>query len=318
MLTICIPTFNRSNFFDNLLKSIYIADKKVKIIIVNNCSTDNTKFVISKFKKKFKHLSHFTHNKKKSYDENYIFCLNKIKTKYGWVIGDDDEISSDSIKVINIFLKRKNITGITCDYNLINQNKKIIKNNLEFKNFDMNINFYKFGMLSTQIININLFKELQKKINLEKIKFNGYAHMYIIAYLLRYYKNWFYFKRKIINYRSGNLEYFKRPNDYFSRLKNELLGYSVALKILFNRQHVFYIKNMDNIYKKNIESWLFLSMIKSEKLKTIKLMRKYFNIFPLKSKIKVIILILITLIIPKFILINIKKVRRKIINYSLE
>ena len=65
MLTICIPTFNRCNFLNDLLISIYNADKKANIIVVNNCSTDNTKIVINKFKKKFKYLKYFSHKKKK-------------------------------------------------------------------------------------------------------------------------------------------------------------------------------------------------------------------------------------------------------------
>jgi glycosyltransferase involved in cell wall biosynthesis len=317
MLTICIPTFNRCNFLNDLLISIYNADKKAKIIVVNNCSTDNTKNVINKFKKKFKYFKYFSHKKKKTYDQNYISCLNKIKTKYGWIIGDDDLVTKDSIKKINVILKKKkNITGITCNYNLIEKQNKISKKFLKIKEFNINKEFCKLGMLSTQIINIDLFKKLKKIINLKKIIFNGYAHMSIGTYLIKYYKNWFYYENKIINYRSGNLEYFKNKNNYFFRLKNELASYSENLKILFNKQDKSFVKNMDNIYKKNMQSWLFLSMIESGKVKTIKLIKKYLNFFSLASKINITLLILTALIIPKFILIILKKIRRNIITFS--
>ena len=313
MLTICIPTFNRSNFLNDLLISIYNADKKANIIVVNNCSTDNTKIIINKFQKKFKNFKYFSHKNKKTYDQNYIFCLNKIKTKYVWIIGDDDLVTNDSIKKISCILKKKNVTGITCDYKLIEKNNKIYKKFLKLKEFDIDKKFYKLGMLSTQIINIDLFKKIKKNINLKKIIFNGYAHMYIATYLIKYYKNWFYYENKLINYRSGNLEYFKNKNDYFFRLKNELTSYSENLKILFNKKDKSFEKNMVNIYKKNIQSWLLLSMIESGKIKTTKLIKRYFNYFSLTSKIEIAFLILTILVMPKYILIGLKKIRRNII-----
>jgi glycosyltransferase involved in cell wall biosynthesis len=313
MLTICIPTFNRCNFLNDLLISIYNADKKANIIVVNNCSTDNTKIVINKFKKKFKYFKYFSHKKKKTYDQNYIFCLNKIKTKYAWIIGDDDLITKDSIKKINFILKKKNITGITVNYDLIGKNSRISKKFFKLKRFKIEKEFYKLGMLSTQIINIDLFQKIKKYINIKKIIFNGYAHMYIATYLIKYYKNWFYYENKIINYRSGNLEYFKNKNDYFFRLKNELESYTRSLKILFNKQDKSFEENMTNIYKKNIQSWLFLSLIEAVKIKTIKLIKEYFNFFSLPSKIEIIFMILATLIIPRFILILLKRIRRNII-----
>lgn len=315
MLTICIPTFNRCNFLNDLLISIYNADKLAKIIVVDNCSTDKTKIVISKFKRKFKYFKYFSHKKKKTYDQNYIFCLNKIKTKYAWIIGDDDLVTKNSIKEINFILKKKAITGITCNYNLIEKNNKLSKKFLRLKKFNIDKEFYKLGMLSTQIINIDLFQKMKKYVNLKKITFNGYAHMYIATYLIKHFKNWFYYENKIINYRSGNLEYFKNKNDYFFRLKNELVAYSENLKILFNKQKKSFKKNMNTIYKKNIQSWLFLSMIESGKMKTIKLIKKYFKFFLLLSKIQIILLILTTIILPKSIIVKIKKIRRNVINF---
>jgi len=170
MLTICIPTFNRCNYLNGLLASIYNSDKKAKIIVVDNCSADRTKIVVSKFKKKFKYFKYFNHKKKKTYDQNYIFCLNKIKTKYAWVIGDDDLVTKDSVKEINFILKKKVITGITCNYNLIGEKKKISKKFLKLKKFNIDREFYKLKMLSTQIINIDLFKKMKKYIKLYFLK----------------------------------------------------------------------------------------------------------------------------------------------------
>ena len=52
MITICIPTFNRSKFLKELLQSIYNTNKKIPIILSNNNSTDDTNKIIQIYKKK--------------------------------------------------------------------------------------------------------------------------------------------------------------------------------------------------------------------------------------------------------------------------
>ena len=52
MITICIPTFNRSKFLQELLQSIYNAKQNIPIILSNNNSTDDTNKVIQIYKKK--------------------------------------------------------------------------------------------------------------------------------------------------------------------------------------------------------------------------------------------------------------------------
>ena len=52
MITICIPTFNRSKFLKELLQSIYNANKKIPVILSNRNSTSDTNKIIQIYKKK--------------------------------------------------------------------------------------------------------------------------------------------------------------------------------------------------------------------------------------------------------------------------
>lgn len=63
MLTICIPTFNRSKFLQELLQSIYNANKRIPIIISNNNSKDDTHKIINIYKKNL--LISYLYNRKK-------------------------------------------------------------------------------------------------------------------------------------------------------------------------------------------------------------------------------------------------------------
>ena len=58
--SLAIPTYNNSKYLDKQLEIIFQNFKKIKlknfleIVISDNCSTDNTRYVIKKFEKKNK------------------------------------------------------------------------------------------------------------------------------------------------------------------------------------------------------------------------------------------------------------------------
>ena len=66
-LSICIPTFNRSNSLGNCLNSICISNdlanlKDIEVCISDNCSTDNTREIVKKFEDKIK-IKYFKNEK---------------------------------------------------------------------------------------------------------------------------------------------------------------------------------------------------------------------------------------------------------------
>ncbi len=114
LLSICIPTYNRTNLLDNCLNSILISSKNVdnfdfEVCISDNCSEKDPSEIVNKYKKDLKII--FNRNKK-----NVGFALNAIETlklsngKYAWLIGSDDLILSNTLSELkNIFEKNVDV-----------------------------------------------------------------------------------------------------------------------------------------------------------------------------------------------------------------
>ena len=66
LLSICIPTFNRSSYLRNTLNSIVsqqeFLSEKVEIIISDNASTDETPDVVKEFTAKYSNIHYFFSN----------------------------------------------------------------------------------------------------------------------------------------------------------------------------------------------------------------------------------------------------------------
>jgi abequosyltransferase len=108
LLSICIPTYNRSSTLKILLDSIIGQDTdELQIVISDNGSTDKSTELIENYRSYF-------HNYKVNYfDRNMGFTSNILKVvevaegDYCWVIGSDDAILSGAIKEILVILKSK-------------------------------------------------------------------------------------------------------------------------------------------------------------------------------------------------------------------
>lgn len=92
MLSICIPTINRSIFLLQGLRSIFndsILSEKIEICISNNCSDENydevEKFIINQPSIKYIRQPH-----RISLDENMHACVKMACGEYVFYLGDDD------------------------------------------------------------------------------------------------------------------------------------------------------------------------------------------------------------------------------------
>lgn len=103
LLTIAIPTFNRSHLLDKQLgwlsKAIQGFEDEIEIFVSDNCSTDQTQQVIARWKAELKHVVFHSNRNAENIGvmRNIIFCLTHSQTKYVWAIGDDDPIQDRTI-----------------------------------------------------------------------------------------------------------------------------------------------------------------------------------------------------------------------------
>lgn len=90
LLSICIPTYNRSNFLDLCLKNITAQetfDQRVEVVISDNCSTDNTKDIVSKYQLLHNNIFYYC-NENNIYDENFTKALSLGRGEYLKLVND--------------------------------------------------------------------------------------------------------------------------------------------------------------------------------------------------------------------------------------
>ena len=135
-LTIGIPTYNRSqkliNLFQNLKNQKF---QNFKIIISDNCSSDDTEEVCKNYSNYFKDVKYIKQTKTINILENYKYLFDSCDTKYFMWLPDDDYIDNNYIKNCYEFLVNNNdyvLVSGQCHYY---QNKKFM-----FKGNQININ----------------------------------------------------------------------------------------------------------------------------------------------------------------------------------
>ena len=307
MITICIPTFNRSKFLQELLQSIYNANQKIPIILSNNNSTDDTNKVIQIYKKKLTNFTSIQQKKNIGFARNYLECIFRVRTKYAWVVGDDDLLKKDSIKNIIFTIKKLNYpNGIIFEYdNFLNLSKN--KSHNSISEISLLKDFSKCGLISTQIIKVENVKLIKNQIT--KQKKNLYIQIYIMLRLIKKFGKWYKSSKKIINYRNNNFNLYSEKL-ILKRLENEIRGYLIPLKIIYNKQSKEYKSITNLIFNKNIISWVLYATIQVGKLKTLLIIKNNFKYLHTRLIIKLFFILLILIILPRTILINLSKIKK--------
>lgn len=307
MITICIPTFNRSKFLKELLQSIYNTNKKIPIILSNNNSTDDTNKIIQIYKKKLVNFASIQQKKNIGFAKNYLECLFRVRTKYAWIVGDDDLLKKDSIKNIIFTIKKLNYpNGIIFEYdNFLNISKN--KSHNSISELSLLKDFSKCGLISTQIIKVENIKFIKNQIT--KQKKNLYIQIYIMLRLIKKFGKWYKSSKKIINYRNNNFNLYSEKL-ILKRLENEIRGYLIPLKIIYNKQSKEYKDITNLIFKKNIISWILYATIHVSKLKTLLILKNNFKYLHTRLIIKLFFILLILIILPRTILINLSKIKK--------
>jgi glycosyltransferase involved in cell wall biosynthesis len=98
VLSICIPTYNRSKSLTNCLQSIVLCQmhNAIQVCISDNASDDKTKEIVSKYKNKL-NIKYHRFDTNMGRVKNYLNVINMADGIFTWLIGDDDLLVPDSI-----------------------------------------------------------------------------------------------------------------------------------------------------------------------------------------------------------------------------
>ena len=107
ILTIAIPTFNRSSCMERQLTNLCAQyDGRIKIIISDNGSSDNTREVVEAFQKRMPNLLYSRNSQNVGFDRNLLKLYGMARSEYIWFLSDDDMICQGAIEKVLALISR--------------------------------------------------------------------------------------------------------------------------------------------------------------------------------------------------------------------
>ena len=279
LLTILIFSGDRLNVNDLLNDIIKLNQTNLNVRVVEWSENKNIlkkkKKIYNKFKKKIKNLKVIF--QKGNWEFKYSKFIDKFKSKYILLLGDDDRIDITNFKKIFKYLYQ-DFSGITLSFNNFKTKKDLKKNNLysndKIRSFNLVSDLNKVGYTSCQIINVKLLKLILKKEKKYLLK-TKFPQNFLIMKLINKYKNWKILELNCIfnHLVSFNDSWIKE--NLLIRLKSEYLGYFIPIKKYFSNLESKKVEKIYlNIFFKNIISWIFLSIKYFGKKETFKNIKK--------------------------------------------
>jgi glycosyltransferase involved in cell wall biosynthesis len=116
LLTIGIPTFNRSSFLDRALYFLSnqhgINNGDIEIIISDNSSIDGTTDVVNKYINLPLDIQYYRNETNIGADKNIVQCFKRARGKFVWIMGDDDYLVPGALPQIVQLLKEYPAIGV--------------------------------------------------------------------------------------------------------------------------------------------------------------------------------------------------------------
>jgi abequosyltransferase len=100
LLTIAIPTYNRSQLLRQLLDSLreqIVGEERVSLLVSDNASTDDTESAVQEELRRGTTLDYIRNTANVGSDANFLQCYERSRGKYVWIISDDDVLLPGTI-----------------------------------------------------------------------------------------------------------------------------------------------------------------------------------------------------------------------------
>ncbi len=118
-VSVCIPTLNAEKFIKQAIFSVYNQDYiDYEIIVVDNCSSDNTKYIIRELMDKFGNIKFFENLTNLGLAENLNKCIKYSQGEYIKFLCVDDILLSGCIKKMVCILDSHPNVSLVCSSRL--------------------------------------------------------------------------------------------------------------------------------------------------------------------------------------------------------
>lgn len=276
-VSIVVPNYNHVQFLNQRLKSIFNQSfSNFEIIILDDCSTDDSVNILKKYKSHEK-VSHFLINKSNSGSPFHQWQkgIELAKGEYIWIAESDDWCDPEFLSIAMANITKQNAHIFFCASMFYYQHEKITTPAPDSK-----INWIKTGheLLFSGLLEYNVLRNasaivFKKSLIIEfpeKIKSFKVAGDWLLWVTLSLKPN-----VKII-YSSKKLNYFRlHSNSAVSKRKNQQLGIYEGLHVLIEAKKSKLFKKNKLITKKIFNYWYdiilnnILKNIKEHKIKNI-------------------------------------------------
>jgi abequosyltransferase len=251
-LSICIPTYNRSKYLNELLVCIesQIDEYNInsfQVCISDNASTDNTEDMVSRWIDESKlHIVYSKCKKNNGADKNYLRVVSLSAGKYCWLFGSDDLIRNGAInEMIDSIKSGRGIylcNRIKCDINM-NQlrEQRWLIDDVETRDFNFSISkdlsdYFRSstsnGALFSYLTSIVFRRELWNSYEFDQ-KYIGtaYSHVYMLLSMVKGGCDLNYIRNTLVLTRGGNDSF--ASEGVAARILLDLKGYSMLADDFF-------------------------------------------------------------------------------------
>jgi len=323
-ISFCITTLNRCNLLIEAIDSILGEfDDDVEIIVVDGGSTDNTPYMMNKFKVKHDNFI-YIYEEGLDVHDGIIKSINASSGEYCWLFSDDDMLAEGAKKaIINLLNKNSGIPGVTTNYSAYDNSLKkpivtvpaIYKNRIRtnhlFTDSDQMILEFNLhlGFISAQIINRKMLIDTYlSKLNEKECEYREWVVVDMVLSVFHENMKWLYCSFPCVKYRSDN-DSFVNSLGVLKRIELSYISFPKMVEKLCNNKvlnelnrRLFLtrlLRTLINLKAKGVEGNIILSVIKM-------LSPTYKNVIKLWPILYVIILI------PSNLLSSFKKIYLKL------
>lgn len=112
ILSICVPTYNRSFYLRRLLLSLLPQcnelSESVEVIVSDNSSSDDTEILCGSYSKKIKNFAYYRNLNNEGLDKNIVNLCRYASGRFIWIVGDDDYLADGALGYVLALLANQN------------------------------------------------------------------------------------------------------------------------------------------------------------------------------------------------------------------
>ena len=146
LISICIPTYNGaktiSKTLDSIIKNIDQFEdirEKLELVITDDCSLDETGFVVEEYVGKFDYIKFFKNTKNLGMDENFKRAALNASGEYIWFSGQDDIFLDGSVRhILDVIKDNEGIGLININFSQYSEDKNAYNFKSMFENQSIN------------------------------------------------------------------------------------------------------------------------------------------------------------------------------------